>query len=105
MEAQLSTSPSHVPTKHTSDAGMDCRPVRPSGSNADVTHTLDLQEAAKLLVYVPYSLHCCFEELSGFLAAIRPRIIEGIVATSVHGASTDMHSEDPNQHFRHLLQM
>lgn len=36
----------------------------------------ELSAARKLLISVPYSLHCNFEELSSFVRAIAPRDIQ-----------------------------
>ena len=60
------------------------------------------QAAAQLLVYVPYSLHCSFPELQSFVAAIKPRVVHGIVSTPMRKGADGQDSRDPVHHLHHL---
>eukprot|EP00884_Botryococcus_braunii_P014924 jgi/Botrbrau1/23432/Bobra.0051s0073.1 len=59
----------------------------------------ELAVARKLLITVPYSLHCNFLELKHFVAALAPRDIEGFVK----GLTTRGVPHDPKVFFRSLL--
>lgn len=61
----------------------------------------EFKRAEKLLIVVPYSLHCCFDELVSFVKAIQPEKVHGIVAAKKNESPED--SKDPAVHFCNLL--
>ena len=59
----------------------------------------DDDDEARLLHWVPYSLHAPFAELAALVGALRPRSVVGIVAVPRHAEQPT----DPAVHFAHLL--